>query len=78
MGIATLCGAVRCACGRCDAVAKIVVNSLVQLGEVHMRALLNASSCSSLGITVGIGDACGLRARKSRTLSCESASDEEF
>ena len=78
MGIATLCGTVRYVCGRRDPVAKIVVNSLVQLDEVHMRALLNASSCSSLGITVGIGDACGLRARKKRTLLRESMSDEEF
>ena len=69
---------VGCAWGRSHAVSKVALNSLVQFGEVHKRALLNTSSCSSLGINVGRGDACGLRAKNSFALLRDSASAEEL
>ena len=34
-------GAIHCPCGRSKAVSKVALNSLVQIGEVHRRALLN-------------------------------------
>ena len=76
--VATHGGTVGCACGRSHAVSKVALNSLVQFGEVHRRALLNTSSCSSLGIRVGRGDACGLRVRNSFVLLRDSASAEEL
>ena len=76
--VATHRGVVSCPCGRSNAVSKVALNSLVQFGEVHRRALLNTSSCSSLGIKVGRGEACGLRGKNSFALLRESASAEEF
>ena len=58
--VATHRRAVSCPCGRSHTVSKIALSSLVQFGEVHRRALLKTSSCSSLGIRVGGGKACGL------------------
>ena len=76
--VATHRGAVGCPCGRSNAVSTVALNSLVQFGEIHRRTLLNTSSCSSQGIKVGRGEACGLRTKNSFVLLRESASAEEF
>ena len=60
---------VSCPCGRNSAVSMVVLNSLVEFGEVHKRALLNTSSRSLLGIKVGRGNACGLREKNSFFIS---------
>ena len=52
-------------CGRCSAVIQEVLNSNIQLGDVQRRLRFNTSSCSSGGMIVGAGDACGLREKNS-------------
>lgn len=63
--------------GRRHAKAK-VANCLVQVDELLGRLLLNTSSCNGGGMTVGMGEACGLRDKKECKRFLESASTEPF
>ena len=56
--------------------AKIVVNRLVQLGEVQRRLRLNTSSRSSSGTAVGCGCACGFMVKNRGRLLREGASTD--
>jgi len=48
---------VRCVYENSDAHFEVALNSLVQFKAVHRSVLLYISCCSSLGTTVGSGDA---------------------